>query len=97
MATETGTTKQGLIAIDIFKERDRQFAKWGKQEYCLVEWVAILTEEVGEAAKEAVDYHFNQDHHLPATQEMHIRCMRKELVEVAAVAMQIIEDLDERY
>lgn len=99
--TETGATKQGKIAIEIFKERDRQTEKWGKQEHSTVEWIAILTEEVGEAAKEAVDYHFinSYDKRISVVEAQSQRLInyRKELIQVMAVAMQMVEDLDERY
>ena len=47
------------ILLEIRQERQRQNEKWGPQDNKPIEWIAILTEEVGEAAKEALDYHFN--------------------------------------
>lgn len=100
-----GTKAQEEIAWDIFREREKQTEKWGKQEHNLVEWMAILTEEVGEVAKEAVDYHFINPvkvatgQHLPATevhQTVRLIDYRKELIQTMAVAMQMVEDLDER-
>ena len=62
-------------------ERDRQIAKWGEQEQAsLYEWVSILTEELGELAK-AVN-----DHDLPEA--------GKEAVEVAAVAVKIVQVIE---
>lgn len=86
-------------------ERHRQNIKWGKQEHSLVEWMAILTEEVGEAAKEAVDYHFSNPlpfeaglNPSPSTvQYRRLIAYRKELIQTAAVAVSMIEDLDKRY
>lgn len=103
--SESGTTKQGHICTEIVQERNRQNEKWGKQEHNLVEWMAILTEEVGEASKEAVDSHFRNmvktpEGRKPATVEDQIarlHAYRTELIQVMAVAMQMIEDLDERY
>jgi hypothetical protein len=73
---------------DVAHERARQNAKWGTQRLSWPEWIAILTEEVGEAAKEAVDLHWNHD-------GAHIAALRKELIHVAAVAVQIIEHIDD--
>lgn len=91
------------VLDEIKQERQRQNQKWGVQSHNLVEWMAILTEEVGEASKEAVDYHFKNlaDGGFAgmiapneATQKRRLGRFRKELIQVAAVAVQIIEDLD---
>ncbi len=42
------------VIIDVRSERERQDEKWGPQHHTSVEWLMILLEEVGEAAK-AVD------------------------------------------
>lgn len=82
------------------KERQRQNEKWGQQDHNAVEWISILTEEVGEASKEAVDFHFangDQDPHLKAgelLQRHRIENLRKELIQVAAVAVQAVESID---
>ena len=99
--------KQLDIADEILDERERQNQKWGKQEHNLVEWTAILTEEVGEVAKEAVDYHFrnlaispDEDKRVTASVEDQLarrNRYRTELIQVMAVAMQMVEDLDNRY
>ncbi len=47
------------IINEIRAERRAQDRKWGQQDHTPIEWIAILTEEVGEASKEAVDFHFN--------------------------------------
>ena len=77
---------------DIASERIRQNRKWGVQYHNLPEWIAILTEEVGEASKEAVDYHFSN---LNQSDKEILDRFRKELVQVAAVAVQVIEHIDE--
>jgi hypothetical protein len=80
-----------LCAVD--DERDRQFAKWGNQRQSWVVWITALTEEVGEAAKEAItlytDPDITWDH--PAT----LAKFRAELVQIAAVSVAIIEHIDE--
>jgi NTP pyrophosphatase (non-canonical NTP hydrolase) len=88
------------IFKDVELEMLRQDTKWGKQDHNAVEWVAILTEELGEVAKEAVDFHFgNGDINVylkagKSLQEKRIDNYRMELVQVAAVAMQAIQSLD---
>lgn len=84
------------VIEDVKKERQRQNEKWGVQNRSLIEWNAILTEEVGEAAKEAVDHHFATDADLvnPYTQRDRLERYRAEMVQVAAVAIQAIENID---
>ncbi len=43
----------------VLTERDRQDRKWGQQNHLSIEWMAILTEEVGELAQAIVDRHFS--------------------------------------
>ncbi len=88
------------ILKEVQNERLRQNEKWGEQNHNAVEWVAILTEEVGEVAKEAVDFHFangDADVNLRAgesLQRQRIENYRKECIQVAAVAVQMVESLD---
>lgn len=88
------------VLAQVKHERQRQNEKWGVQNHNPVEWIAILTEEVGEASKEAVDLHFANGEinpHNPAgpgLQRQRIQNLRKELIQVAAVAVQIVEDID---
>ncbi len=67
---------------DIFEaiqaERDRQDVKWGANRYLAKEvWLTILMEEVGEAAKAAL--------------EADTEGYAKELIQVAAVAVAAVE------
>lgn len=93
------------IINEIKAERERQNAKWGEQNHSLIEWIGILTEEVGEASKEAVDYHFNNPYidgcgelqnveENDVVQSIRLSNYRNELIQVAAVAVQMIECLD---
>ncbi len=85
------------ILTEIQKERQRQNDKWGVQNHNAVEWIAILTEEVGEAGKEAVDFHFANDCCLDnedVIQQERIKNYRKECIQIAAVAVQMVESLD---
>lgn len=73
--------------VSIIDERTRQDEKWGLQRHSWPEWIAILTEEVGEAAHAAVEERWRPTGDLGA--------LRTELVQVAAVAVQMIEHIDE--
>ena len=70
------------ILQDIHKERDRQDRKWGEQNHHPFVWLAILGEEYGESCKAALEFPVDYSNY------------RKELIEVAAVAIAAIESLD---
>ena len=70
---------------DTLDERARQDAKWGVQNHDPVTWSAILTEECGEFAQAALHHRFGG----PAAAKL-----RNEAVQVAAVAVAIIEYID---
>lgn len=93
------------IYEEIQDERTRQNEKWGEQNHLPIEWIAILTEEVGEASKEALDHHFINglgdsygldcsDKAKSIIQQERMKKYRKEIIQVAAVAVQMIECLD---
>jgi len=73
-----------MVALDVIgmvvDERKRQDDKWGEQNHNPERWLAILGEEVGEACK--------------AVLEGDAEGYRKELVQVAAVAVAAVENLD---
>ncbi len=75
------------VLLAIAAERQRQDDKWGVQRHSWPEWIAILTEEVGEAAQCAVNEHWHPTGDLAA--------LRTELVQTAAIAVHIIEHIDE--
>lgn len=80
------------IYAAINAERDSQDAKWGKQFHDLPVWSAILTEECGEVAEASLRVHF-----APEGNDEGLAHLREELVQVAAVAVHIIEKLDADY
>ncbi len=88
------------IMEEIRHERQRQDEKFGIQDNKPIEWIAILTEEVGEASKEAVDHHFGKgdvDYTLKAgdnLQRIRLENYRTEMLQVAAVAIHAIESFD---
>lgn len=81
------------IFDEIKKEREKQDSKWGVQNHCPVEWCAILGEEVGEVNKAALEEHFTVSY--PEQFKNHrFDDYRKELIQVAAVAVAMIECID---
>jgi len=74
-----------LVLGDVLEERKRQDAKWGEQTHHPHGWLAILMEEVGEAAKAALD---------TWDDPIDIDAFREELIEIAAVAVAAVEDWD---
>lgn len=69
----------------VFMERKRQNEKWGEQNHDAYRWLAILSEEVGEAAQAALHNEFGG--RAKGT-------LWTELVQVAAVAIQWLECID---
>lgn len=86
--------KKESIFKEIREERNRQDRKWGEQKHKPIEWVALLTEEVGEVAKEAADCYFNNKKEEPITI---LKRYRDEVIQVAALAVSMIESLDKDY
>lgn len=72
---------------DVAFERQRQHDQWGEQNHDNFRWLAILGEEVGESCEAALHDEFG------GSQQ---GTLRKELVQVAAVALAFIECLDRR-
>ncbi len=77
------TRLKAFTAIDI--ERNAQDHKWGEQNHTPALWLAILTEEVGEVAKEAQEMAFNGKSSYD---------YKTELVQVAAVCVAMLEAID---
>lgn len=89
------------VLLEVADERTKQYNKWGQQDHNLTTWIAILTEEVGEASKEAVDYCCDnppsKEERLESPKTIQYNRLiryRKELIQTAAVAVQMIESLD---
>ena len=77
----------------IDEERDRQDGKWGDQsDHTWFKWLAILTEEVGEAAEVTLQLHDAVD---PLFIRQRIAWLRRELTQVAAVSVACLELLEE--
>lgn len=71
----------------ISSERDSQDAKWGNQTHSMPIWSSILSEECGEVAEASLQVAFHGE-------EEYLAHLREELVQVAAVAVHIIEKID---
>ncbi|AFQ22268.1 hypothetical protein My1_109 [Pectobacterium phage My1] len=86
-----------VIYNQITAERDRQDAKWGVQDNHPLMWNTILMEEVGEAAEATLDWHWSHCTENGCTEEEKfnkLRHLREELIQIAAVAVAHIENLD---
>jgi NTP pyrophosphatase (non-canonical NTP hydrolase) len=70
---------------DVLQERERQEKKWGEQNHDPFAYLAILMEEVGEFSEAALHLRFGGPEAFG---------MRTEAVQVAAVALAIVECLD---
>jgi NTP pyrophosphatase (non-canonical NTP hydrolase) len=79
------------ILVEIQEERFRQDFKWGIQDHSPIEWCAILGEEVGEVNKAALEHHFKY------VGAKNLIEYRKELIQVAAVAVAMIECIDRQF
>ena len=80
----THETKTVLMEVGL--ERCKQDRKWGVQDHSPADWLMILGEEFGEASKAALEARFGHNDGG--------RNYRKELIQVAAVAVAMIESLD---
>lgn len=84
--SETPEPERSALS-DVLAERQRQDAKWGEQNHDPFVYGAILTEEVGEFFQAALDTRFGG-------KDGGLDKVRNEAVQVAAVALAIVECLD---
>ena len=77
---------QKHVIQKVINERAHQDHKWGVQRHSPELWMSILMEEVGEAAKEILEENFSG---------YKSSGLYGELVQVAAVAIAILEQLEE--
>lgn len=71
----------------VLNERQAQDERWGEQNHDAITWSAILAEECGEFAQEALTVRFGN---VGANTE----ALRNEAVQCAAVALAIVECID---
>lgn len=83
------------ILEQVGEERGRQIAKWGDQSHrSVAEWLLILAEEFGEVSREVNELVFRGG---DDTQQRELAARyRKEMVQVAAVAVAAISALDKQ-
>ncbi|SHJ75316.1 hypothetical protein SAMN02745146_0074 [Hymenobacter daecheongensis DSM 21074] len=87
--TETGMElAHRAVMHDVWLERVRQIEKFGWQNRPPFEWKIILDEEVGEVSHEVCEVYFQGGEFSEK--------YRKEMVEVAAVALAAIQNYDYR-
>jgi len=79
------------IYRDIDAERDRQEARFGPQFHSWPVWSTILNEECGEVAQASLHAHWGDRFVADDPRLMHLR---EELIQVAAVAVQMVEKID---
>jgi len=77
------------VLREVAQERTRQDSKWGPQCHHPCEWLAILGEEFGEVCKASCEAHFAGYAKTGDWTEY-----RKELIQLAAVAVAMVECLD---
>ena len=85
------------VLDEVLSERERQESKWGQQNHPGSEYLMILGEEVGEANKEYLEEYFLSKQPRPSNEECPIITYgkyRKELIQIAAVAVAMVESLD---
>ncbi len=83
-----------LVLQEVLQERLRQHAKWGQQNHAPEIWLMILGEEVGEATKAALEAWANDPVLYPRSRDQWLGHYRRELIQVAAVAIAAVESLD---
>lgn len=81
------------VLDDVAAERLRQDSRWGEQNHDPNDYFAILAEEFGEVAKEVVEWRFGIE---KSNRAHRLTTIRAELVQVAAVAVAMIEAIDRR-
>lgn len=92
-AAERTRIKRLKRAEVILDERDRQDVKWGVlQNHSLPEWMTILVEEVGELATAIQEKCFGLN---PFPNKVLLGNWRKEAIQVAAVALAMVEQTPE--
>lgn len=78
------------VLVEVADERKNQDSKWGEQNHHPYLWLAILGEEVGECSKAALEAEFD----IPCGAKINYSDLGEELIQVAAVAVAIVESLD---
>lgn len=84
---------QDRAVADVLAERSRQDMTWGEQDHDPITWLAILSEEVGEVAQAMLRLRFG-----PRSRRVEYEvAYRDELIQVAAVALAMLECWDRSF
>lgn len=78
------------VLDSVMLERKSQDRQWGEQNHLPIEWIAIIGEEFGEAAQQAVKANYTYG----ARETYHRALLREELLQLAAVTVAAIESHD---
>jgi len=81
---------------DIDEERRRQIKIFGDDRHDPIEWFGILAEEHGEVSKAIIENYDWKNHRFKLENQKEALHYREELVQVAAVCVAMIEDLDRK-
>jgi hypothetical protein len=85
------TPTDGVVE-EVRLERIRQDRKWGQQNHGPLGWLAILAEEFGEVSKEVCELDVGK---VDGVERLYrLKCYRDELIQVAAVAVAMVESFD---
>lgn len=89
------THEPATLAVfrEVVRERLRQDELWGEQNHAPAIWLMVLGEEVGEATRDALEAWVSGSEWAGATHTRLLR-YRTELIQVAAVAVAMVESLD---
>lgn len=86
-------TRKALV--DVANERIRQDQKWGRQRHDFPVWLTVLMEEVGELAQATLSMREYAFFGNSGPERDELERMRSEAAQVAAVAVAMIEHIDE--
>lgn len=82
------------VLAEVLNERVRQEKKWGVQNHNPADWVTILGEEFGEVCKAALEWRFSKDRLSYNQRREQLKEYRAELIQVAAVAVSMVQSLE---
>ena len=92
----TPETQQLLEALaKVIEERTRQLAKWGTQRHDFPVWLVVLQEEVGEFAQALLNHRSATFAGDREARRIYRLQMMAEAIQIAAVAVAMVEHLDE--
>jgi len=75
------------VLADIRERRVAQYEKWGRSSHSVFQWLSILGEEFGEICDAVNKSVWGEANYKP---------LRDEIIDVAAVAVAMTEDLDDK-